>query len=410
MSFKGTPVNMAPEIFKTNKRLTESYDKKCDIWSLGTILYEMLFGRIIGSNIKTMKDLQKFLLSETEISLPTSEGISNSCKNLLTKMLRKNPVERIGIEEVLKHDWFNPVKENSLNTSLLIKSFYNLSRSQNIKEIDPNIMEKEGLRKFICLQYELKLKDCLVSLCGQIVIVVNKIKKVKNIITEHGGDLYPFDELSLALDGKIIGMIEKLSNIQTGVVNNKTDFTGFVRKTIDKELKKRQIYTEYKEAKKTTEGYFEDSNQNQEELTIKIHNHFFNLGEKLLQNEDLAEDEEEIKNILELEKALLLMVDIVRFDFLSIFYEIKFHKDLKNISFDVYDINNFIEFLGTVDEDEFVEFDKFKPSKFNDCFSLKVGVDFLVDYPNKDIHKAIDIFKGLLEKKLNTDKEMKAVD
>lgn len=38
-SFAGTPFNMAPEIIKG--RL---YDEKVDIYSAGTVLYEMLFG------------------------------------------------------------------------------------------------------------------------------------------------------------------------------------------------------------------------------------------------------------------------------------------------------------------------------------------------------------------------------
>lgn len=51
-SLKGTPINMAPEIFKANQKNSEkSYDRKCDIWSLGTILYEMIFGKIIGDKV-----------------------------------------------------------------------------------------------------------------------------------------------------------------------------------------------------------------------------------------------------------------------------------------------------------------------------------------------------------------------
>ena len=39
-SFLGTPVTMAPEIL-----LGKVYDKKCDLWSIGVIIYQMVFGK-----------------------------------------------------------------------------------------------------------------------------------------------------------------------------------------------------------------------------------------------------------------------------------------------------------------------------------------------------------------------------
>ena len=38
-SMLGTPVTMAPEILMGNP-----YDKKCDLWSIGVIIYQMVFG------------------------------------------------------------------------------------------------------------------------------------------------------------------------------------------------------------------------------------------------------------------------------------------------------------------------------------------------------------------------------
>ena len=39
-SFLGTPVTMAPEVLLGN-----SYSSSCDLWSIGVIIYQMVFGR-----------------------------------------------------------------------------------------------------------------------------------------------------------------------------------------------------------------------------------------------------------------------------------------------------------------------------------------------------------------------------
>lgn len=36
----GTPITMAPEVLQN-----KDYDEKCDVWSMGCMLYEMLEGR-----------------------------------------------------------------------------------------------------------------------------------------------------------------------------------------------------------------------------------------------------------------------------------------------------------------------------------------------------------------------------
>jgi len=44
----GSPLNMAPEVLNG-----ENYNNKADVWSLGTVFYELLFGKppFIASNI-----------------------------------------------------------------------------------------------------------------------------------------------------------------------------------------------------------------------------------------------------------------------------------------------------------------------------------------------------------------------
>ena len=49
----GTPLYSAPEILQ----LKDQYSRKIDMWSLGMILYQMLFGRVIFYQAETLMDL-----------------------------------------------------------------------------------------------------------------------------------------------------------------------------------------------------------------------------------------------------------------------------------------------------------------------------------------------------------------
>lgn len=53
----GSPLNMAPEVLNN-----EAYNNKADIWSIGTVFYEMLFGKppFVASNmIDLIRNIQK---------------------------------------------------------------------------------------------------------------------------------------------------------------------------------------------------------------------------------------------------------------------------------------------------------------------------------------------------------------
>ena len=86
----GSPLYMAPEIMKKNK-----YTIKSDLWSLGIIIYEMLYGVVPykGKNIVELnKNIDKHKLDFK------NNTISYDCKFLIIKLLEKiQKKELIGI-------------------------------------------------------------------------------------------------------------------------------------------------------------------------------------------------------------------------------------------------------------------------------------------------------------------------
>lgn len=103
----GTPLYMAPEIINY-----KDYDDKADLWSIGVILYEMLYGRrpFKAKNIHT---LVKNINSDP-ITFSDNIKISPECKKILISLLTKNPDQRITWEKFFNHKWLNDEKKKKI--------------------------------------------------------------------------------------------------------------------------------------------------------------------------------------------------------------------------------------------------------------------------------------------------------
>lgn len=93
----GSPLYMAPEILRYEK-----YDAKADLWSVGTVLYEMMVGKPPFRAANHVELLRKIERSEDKIKFPEETTLSDSLKKLIRRLLRRNPVERISFA-----DFFN---------------------------------------------------------------------------------------------------------------------------------------------------------------------------------------------------------------------------------------------------------------------------------------------------------------
>lgn len=90
----GSPLYMAPEILQHQR-----YDAKADLWSAGTVLFEMIAGKppFNGENhIDLLRNIQR-----KAVRLPNDVRVSKECVNLLRILLNRNPLSRAGFNEFI---------------------------------------------------------------------------------------------------------------------------------------------------------------------------------------------------------------------------------------------------------------------------------------------------------------------
>jgi len=108
---------MAPEVLQQSDLNHIDYDKvdgyKVDIWALGVALYEFLVGEVPWPMEDGLSeaDVQAAMEAKMERGLfIPSEKVTDIAAQLIRKMLKRKPAERISLEEVSKHPYVTQEK------------------------------------------------------------------------------------------------------------------------------------------------------------------------------------------------------------------------------------------------------------------------------------------------------------
>lgn len=142
----GSAEFMAPEVVDAFVGDSLKYDKRCDMWSLGVIVYIMIcgyppfYGQCWRDNCGwdqglPCSDCQEYLFKriqcgEFDFPEPEWENVSEECKDLICHLLVKNVRERLTADEVLKHPW---VRDGAPNTKLQTPG--NLFRNDSARDV-----------------------------------------------------------------------------------------------------------------------------------------------------------------------------------------------------------------------------------------------------------------------------------
>ncbi|XP_026409902.1 calcium-dependent protein kinase 2-like [Papaver somniferum] len=146
----GSAYYVAPEVLK------RKYGKEIDVWSAGVMLYILLSGvpPFWAENEKGV--FEAILLGEIDFASAPWPTISNSAKDLVSKMLTHDPKKRITAAEVLEHPWMREGGEASdqpINSAVLkrMKQFRAMNKLKKLalKVIAENLSEEDikGLKQ-----------------------------------------------------------------------------------------------------------------------------------------------------------------------------------------------------------------------------------------------------------------------
>ena len=279
----GSPVNMDPLILKKFNKAGGyqellGYNEKADIWSLGTIFYELLTGELLFQ-VNNMKDLMKKVEAGNYV-VPINKNFCKESVSFLNCMLQYNPEDRLSIAELAQHDFivknvneftqvnlnqvFNKINRKGLNINVkdnkTIMKVFNYNSSNEIRKINPNYNHNQNKNNNMNKNHQ-----------------NNNLKRYDRKNSEQGyshtGDIYSFNMES-----------EKHNNKRNSYGNN----NQIIKIPIDINKKKNNAH-------RFTEGFIspKKNNNNNKEL-MKL--------EEEIKEKERIEKEEYNKRIMERQK------------------------------------------------------------------------------------------------------------
>ena len=231
----GSPCYAAPEMIKG----MEYHGINTDIWSSGIILYLMLCKQFPFNDTNNSKLYQKILSGKFLIP----NYLSNEAKDLINNLLKVNPQERIKINEIKNHPWFNLINKNNNYCK-------GIDINKTILPIDVSVikeMTKFGVDKNVLINNILRNNFNNITTTYNL-LLQKKIRNGRKSIADFYSNLYlnyinddrnKFsyfnNDLESIIKSRINNLINKENNLRLlPSINNEYEFNRTFRKKYSK--------------------------------------------------------------------------------------------------------------------------------------------------------------------------------
>lgn len=208
----GSVYYSAPEVFEG------MYAEQCDIWTCGIFLHILLLGfppfhgvtdtevkRAICEDLLNMHD-EKYA------------GVSDPAKDLMHRLMIKDPLYRISAAEALTHPWFQ-AEARPTDALQLRNVLVSMSRFRNICRL------KDAIFNFICT-HMLSIQD------------YKELRQIFESVDQNGDGTLSRDEIrsqlvsflpANTLDTRLEEIFQKVDSDRNGII----DYEEFIKATID---------------------------------------------------------------------------------------------------------------------------------------------------------------------------------
>ncbi|XP_076257097.1 calcium/calmodulin-dependent protein kinase kinase 1-like isoform X6 [Rhynchophorus ferrugineus] len=149
-STAGTPAFTPPEALGEER--SSGFSGKCtDIWAMGVTLYAFVYGHVPFHDENIIGLYSK--IRNQQVTFPEKTAVSTELKDLIKKMLEKDPSKRIAMHEIKEHPWvtkhgLHPLPSEEENCHLVEVTEEDVARViTSIPKLDTLILIKHMLKK-----------------------------------------------------------------------------------------------------------------------------------------------------------------------------------------------------------------------------------------------------------------------